>query len=529
MLPLIGALVHPEPRSALVVGLGTGESAGWLAEVDSIRRVDVVEIEPLMAHVAQACAAANRNALDNPKLSLIYDDAREFLLTSPNSYDLIISEPSNPYRTGVAGLYTQEFYRSLLDRLNQGGLFLQWLQTYEIDARSVRTVMATLSLVFPEIELWQSKAGDLVFVCGLRQRTYSAESLRAKLLGEPFSSAMANVWHTADLEGFLAHYLAGRKLITAVIAARQVPINTDDKNILEYGLARTLGRRNLFSLRELTELAGRLGADRPRIDGDVDWPRVTDERLLASIGEGEEISPLLPLDRDQELRVASLRQYLAGHMDEAVQLWEAQETPSVSLAGKRLLAHAYSEQGSLLADPWVARLSLIQPTDAEFLSALLAARSGRPELATTRLAAAFERLRSDPWSQRIADRGLSVALELAATDPGRARRLHAALAEPFAVRVLDSRRLATKLTIAQMLPSPEQLEDFLAFEPYVPWTRGFLESRQKIYEANKHPLAAKAARDLQAFIRAADDSSLLPSHEASESAVRSAELNEGAH
>ncbi len=78
------------------------------------------------------------------------------------------------------------------------------------------------------------------------------------------------------------------------------------------------------------------------------------------------------------------------------------------------------------------------------------------------------------------------------------------------MRILDSRRLATKLAIAQLLPSEEQLQDFLAFEPYVPWTRGFLSSRRQVYEANKHPLAAKAARDLQAFERSADDATLLP-------------------
>ncbi len=179
MLPLIGALLHPEPRSALIVGLGTGESAGWLADVDSIERLDVVELEPVMVEVAKACAVANRHALDNPKISLTYDDAREFLLTSPARYDLIISEPSNPYRTGIAGLYTQEFYRSLLTRLNDDGLFLQWLQTYEIDTRTVRTVMATLSGVFDHIELWQTRPGTWSScVGGGRQSTPPKRSAR---------------------------------------------------------------------------------------------------------------------------------------------------------------------------------------------------------------------------------------------------------------------------------------------------------------------------------------------------------------
>ncbi len=168
-----------------------------------------------------------------------------------------------------------------------------------------------------------------------------------------------------------------------------MPINTDDKNILEYGLARTLGRQNLFSMKELREAASRLEDDRLPLTGDVDWKRVTDERLFSWIAEGEEIPLQLSLDQDQQLRLAALQHYQLGHMNEAIQLWESQETPAMSLTVKRLLAHAYAEQGSLLADPWVARLSLIQPTDAEFLAALLATRSGRPEMATTRLVAAW--------------------------------------------------------------------------------------------------------------------------------------------
>src|SRR5262249_38963861 len=134
MLGLIGAAFHPNPRRALVVGLGTGETAGWLAQVPSIERVDVVELEPSVVHVAALCAPVNGNALANPKVHLIFGDAREFLLTTANTYDVIASEPSNPYRAGTASLFTREFYDAVAARLTAQGVFAQWVQAYEVQA-----------------------------------------------------------------------------------------------------------------------------------------------------------------------------------------------------------------------------------------------------------------------------------------------------------------------------------------------------------------------------------------------------------
>ena len=106
---LIGAALHPEPRRALVIGLGTGSTAGWLAAVPSIERVDVVELEPAILHVAEVCAPVNHNVLANPRIHVAIGDAREYLLTSKDTYDVIFSEPSNPYRAGISSLFTEEF------------------------------------------------------------------------------------------------------------------------------------------------------------------------------------------------------------------------------------------------------------------------------------------------------------------------------------------------------------------------------------------------------------------------------------
>src|SRR6201999_1165051 len=97
----------------------------------------VFELEPAILRVAKACAPVNQNALENPKVKVRIGDARESLLTTREKYDLIASEPSNPYRAGVASLCTREYYRAVSNRLRPGGLFLQWVQAYEVDTQTI--------------------------------------------------------------------------------------------------------------------------------------------------------------------------------------------------------------------------------------------------------------------------------------------------------------------------------------------------------------------------------------------------------
>jgi len=157
---LVGALLHPQPRQALVIGLGTGSTAGWLGAIADIQRVDVAEIEPNILHIAQVNAPVNQDVLRNPKVHTFIGDGRELLLNSRERYDVIVSEPSNPYRAGIASMYTQEYYRSARNKLTADGLFLQWAQTYDVDTQTVHTIYATLASIFPVVETWMTQSGD---------------------------------------------------------------------------------------------------------------------------------------------------------------------------------------------------------------------------------------------------------------------------------------------------------------------------------------------------------------------------------
>src|SRR5262249_15767019 len=206
---LVGSLLLPQPPTkARVIGLGTGSTAGWLGALPDIEHVDVVELERAILHVAEVCTPVNHDVLRNSRVHIQIADAREVLLTTRERYDLVFSEPSNPYRAGVASLFTREYYRAIADRLQPGGVFLQWVQAYEVDGKTIRTIYATLAQVFPNIETWELGQNDLLLIASAQPLAHDATQLRARIAQEPYRSALLHAWRATDLEGVLAHFIA---------------------------------------------------------------------------------------------------------------------------------------------------------------------------------------------------------------------------------------------------------------------------------------------------------------------------------
>jgi spermidine synthase len=198
-----------------------------------MERVDVVELEPAILKVARDCAPVNRHVLENPKVHITIGDAREVLLTTPQRYDLIFSEPSNPYRAGIASLFTQEFYQAVASRLAEGGIFLQWLQAYEVDSQTVRTAYATMAAVFPSVETRQAGYyADMLLTAASTPIVYDVPALRARVEREPFRTALANVWNVTGLEGLLTYYVANGELTKAVAHEGDDILNTDDRTLI---------------------------------------------------------------------------------------------------------------------------------------------------------------------------------------------------------------------------------------------------------------------------------------------------------
>ena len=160
-----------------------------------------------------------------------------------------MSEPSNPYRAGVAALYTTEFYKAASERLKTGGLFIQWLQAYEVDESTVHTVLATARGVFPHVEIWQTLPGDLQLVCSAVPLEQEINELRARIEDDSVKDALTKVWNVDGVEGFLARFVANARWADEIAAQPHIPRNTDDRTLLEYGFAKTVGRSTPFSIR----------------------------------------------------------------------------------------------------------------------------------------------------------------------------------------------------------------------------------------------------------------------------------------
>ncbi len=503
---LVGALLHPNPASALVIGMGTGTTAGWLAEVPSCRVVDVVELEPAVVEFAHAFRWVNADVLSSPKVRVFYGDGREYVLSNPSTYDLIFSEPSNPYRAGVADLFSYDFYRSLSQRLNEGGIFMQWLQGYEVDAELVQTVLTTLGSVFSHIEIWQIHHNDLLLIATKTPLVHDLDRIRQRVETEPFKSALRWVWNVEGIEGFYSGFLVNDKLATVFSQRFPAAISTDDRPRVELSFARNVGRGQLFDLRQLTEIADALEARRPTAKGEpIDWQRVEDYLQLRA-SRGLAILNLKESDAvqgDKRLRYLARRAYQEGQLTAVAQLWGGQENgePRTNF-DRQMIAEALAEQGNPDALPYIEQLVELAPTEALALRARLAFRQGDPDTAVGDLLAMLRRCSSDGWFDlQLINRTLHLIEALVVTYPDAAEPLFEASAEPFTSYLLEGDRLRMRVTLALALEPDERCAiAFEAFEPHVPWEEPFLALRAKCYERAKHPLATRAWEDLGDFL-----------------------------
>lgn len=169
MVGHLPALLHPNPRSALNIGFGAGVSAGTLTRYPSIRTITICEIEPIVPKItSRFFAQENYNVFHDPRTRLVFDDARHYVLTTTQKFDIIASDPLDVFAKGTASLYTLEYFETVKKRLNPGGVFSLYVPLYESDERTVRSELATFFEAFPHGTVWANtvdgRGYDMVFV-----------------------------------------------------------------------------------------------------------------------------------------------------------------------------------------------------------------------------------------------------------------------------------------------------------------------------------------------------------------------------
>lgn len=228
-LPL---LIAPRTENALIVGYASGVSVGSMLQSE-LRSLECVELEPVTVKAAEAYFEhVNNRPTRDARLRLIIDDARTYLRVVPERYDIIVSEPSHPWVPGVANLFTREFFELGRARLKEDGVFVQWVQIYQLSTDSLRSVLATYQSVFPHVMMFRvggtTEGKDLILV---GSRVPLSLDKVAERMREPriqAELARINVREKSDVE---AWYICNEAELAPAVAG--APINTDDNMRIE--------------------------------------------------------------------------------------------------------------------------------------------------------------------------------------------------------------------------------------------------------------------------------------------------------
>jgi len=225
--------MHPAPRRVLVIGFGAGVTTRVAVMWPGVERVDTVEIEPAVLRAAPYFREINGEVYRHPRSRLIVDDARHFLFTTRERYDVIISEPSNPWLAGVGNLFTSEFYREARARLNSGGILMQWVQGYQLLPEDLSLVARTMRGSFPRIALWCGEAHDFLLV-GSQQPAWPVTAQYRALFEHPsdLSRLLRRYLGISEAAGMWAYVALGHRDSARLAGSGEV--NTDDHPLLEY-------------------------------------------------------------------------------------------------------------------------------------------------------------------------------------------------------------------------------------------------------------------------------------------------------
>jgi spermidine synthase len=232
------AFYHPNPKSALVIGYGSGVTVGAVAALKDVEDIDCVEIEPAVFEAAPWFSDINRKSYQSSKLHMVFNDARNYMNVTRKKYDLIISEPSNPWIAGVASLFTAEFYDRAAQVLKPDGIFAQWIQLYELDPEDLRMILYEIQRKFPEVSVWVTDS-DLI-VIGSRQPQKLDVGRLARIVSTDPSIVhdFRDFLHTERPEGILAYYVMSNEAVRKF--ASKARRNTDDQPLLEFHAPRQL-------------------------------------------------------------------------------------------------------------------------------------------------------------------------------------------------------------------------------------------------------------------------------------------------
>jgi spermidine synthase len=229
-LPL---LLNKQRDDVLVIGLGSGITLGG-AEQYPVKRIDVVETSPEVVEASGFFREYNNNSLADKRVNLIIGDGRNHLYLTKKRYDVIISEPSNVWISGMGNLFSLEYFGHVKRRLKRGGVMCQWLHAYRISGENFKTVIRTFSEEFPYVTLWLTPSGskgDYLLIGSDEPIKIDYEFITARFENEKIKGDMERAGIPTPLS-FLRAFMIGGADIKDYVSSG--PVNTDDNLHLEF-------------------------------------------------------------------------------------------------------------------------------------------------------------------------------------------------------------------------------------------------------------------------------------------------------
>ena len=259
LLAHVPLLLHPDPKRAAILGLGSGVTLGS-ALTHPLTDVTVLEISPEVVEASRFFENENHRALADPRTRLVVGDGRTHLMWGRGQFDVIVSEPSNPWMAGIASLFTREFFEGARARLAPGGVLCQWAHTYDISNDDLKSIVATFLSVFPDGTMWLVGDADVLLVGSTGRLDDHIAGIEQAWTRPGVAADLATVGVRSPFSVTSLFVAQGPALAAWVDGA---PLQTDDRSQLEYS-----GPRNIFGLSRddnaaaLRELAA--GATRPQ-------------------------------------------------------------------------------------------------------------------------------------------------------------------------------------------------------------------------------------------------------------------------
>ena len=241
-------LLNADPKAVLVIGMGSGMTAGATAVHPGVERVTLVEIEPRVLGVARAFNEYNHGILDSPKLNLVFNDGRNFLMTTDRRFDVITADPVHPWFRGAGSLYASEYFRLAAEHLRPGGVIAQWLPIYELTPEDLASVVRTVQQHFRHTMMWLTHYDSVIV--GSNSPFVIDEQELERRISEPAVAADLKRVTMGSSAAFLSYFVMGTDGMRRF--AQNGALNTDDRPYLEFSAP--------FSIATSAVMAANVGA-----------------------------------------------------------------------------------------------------------------------------------------------------------------------------------------------------------------------------------------------------------------------------